>query len=277
MIGTFESDGARLGYFEIGAGVPVLFLHPTPIDHDYWRPLAGQLPGIRSILPDLRGHGVSELGSGLPVGGFSRVPDAPVLTMAQHARDVLALMDHLKLPKAPLAGCSIGGSVALELWRQAPERIQALALVCAKPQADTEANLDRRAATIAAARAGETQKLFDGMARNLIGATAQKRRPEIVTELRARMTLTPEALVAVQAGLAIRPNSVPTVVTIGVPMLTVMGGEDPGITRGEMESYQAAPGGCEFHLLPDAGHFAAYEQPARVAALIAGWLRRRAG
>jgi pimeloyl-ACP methyl ester carboxylesterase len=34
------------------------------------------------------------------------------------------------------------------------------------------------------------------------------------------------------------------------------------------------PGGCEFHLLPDAGHFAAYEQPRTVAALLAKWLRQ---
>ena len=65
------------------------------------------------------------------------------------------------------------------------------------------------------------------MAQTLIGATARQRRPEIVTELRARMTLTPEALVAVQAGLATRPDSVPTVATIEVPVLAIAGGEDP--------------------------------------------------
>jgi 3-oxoadipate enol-lactonase len=36
--------------------------------------------------------------------------------------------------------------------------------------------------------------------------------------------------------------------------------------------FEAAAGGCEFHLLPDAGHFAAYEQPAKVAAIMAPWL-----
>jgi hypothetical protein len=41
-----------------------------------------------------------------------------------------------------------------------------------------------------------------------------------------------------------------------------------------MEVFGAAPGGCEFHLLPDAGHFAAYEQPEKVASLLAEWLRQ---
>ncbi len=208
------------------------------------------------------------------MGGFTRVPDAPVLTMAQLATDILALLDHLAVPDAVFAGCSIGGYVLMELWRRAPGRVRGLAIVCSKPQPDAEANLARRAATIAQVRAGGSGAVFDGMAQTLVGATARARRPEIVAELRARMTLTPEALVAVQAGLAMRPDSVPTVATIQAPIMAIAGGEDPGITAAEMEAFQAAPGGCELHLLPDAGHFSAYEQPQKVAALLAEWLRR---
>ena len=88
------------------------------------------------------------------------------------------------------------------------------------------------------------------------------------------MTLTAEAAVAVQAGLALRPDSVPTVATVTAPLLAIAGGEDPVVTPAEMEAFRAAPGGCEFHPLPDAGHFAAYEQPHKIAALMAEWLRQ---
>ena len=274
MNGTYLSDGAKLAYSDSGDGLPVVFLHPTPLDRDYWRPLNEELAGVRAIVADLRGHGLSELGTDLPVGVFSRVPDAPVLTMAQLAKDILALLDHLELREAIFAGCSIGGYVVMELWRRAPERMRGLALMCAKPQPDAEANLVKRAATIAQARAGETAKLFDGMAQSLIGATARGRNPEIVAEVRARMTLTPEAEVAVQAGLGARPDSVSTVATIGVPVLAIAGGEDPAVSPAEMEAFVAAPGGCESHILPDAGHFAAYEQPQKVASLLAPWLRQ---
>ena len=271
---TYESDAARLNFIDTGAGLPVVFLHPTPFDRDYWRPLTEILAGVRAIVPDLRGHGSSELGQALPVGGFAAVPDAPVLTMAQYAADVLALLDRLELPAAFFAGCSIGGYVLLELWRMAPERMRGLVFISSKPQPDTEANLAKRAATIAQARAGESAALYDGMAQSLIGATARQRHPEIVAELRARMTVTPEALVAVQAGLATRPDSVPTVATIQSPILAIAGGEDPVVTPVEMQVFHAAPGGCEFHLLPDAGHLAAYEQPQKVAVWMAEWLRR---
>jgi pimeloyl-ACP methyl ester carboxylesterase len=152
--------------------------------------------------------------------------------------------------------------------------MRGLVFVCSKPQPDAEANLAKRAASIAQVRAECTGALFDGMAQTLIGTTARERRPEIVAELRARMTLTPQAAVAVQAGLATRPDSVPTVATIDVPVLAIAGGEDSAVTPADMEVFSNAPGGCELHLLPDAGHFAAYEQPQKVATLLAEWLRQ---
>jgi pimeloyl-ACP methyl ester carboxylesterase len=194
--------------------------------------------------------------------------------MAQLASDVLALLDHLQLPQAVFAGCSIGGYVMLELWRQASQRMSGLVFICSKPQADAEANLAKRAANIAQIRAEGTCALFDGVAKSLIAATAQDRRPGIMAELRARMTLTPEAAVAVQAGLAARPDSLLTVAGIDVPVLAIAGGEDSAVTPVEMEAFNSAPGGCEYHLLPDAGHFAAYEQPVKVAALLVEWLRQ---
>lgn len=282
MNGTYESNGARLAFSDSGAGTPVLFLHPTPLDGDYWRPLLAELPaellggvpGVRAIVPDFRGHGASQLGRVLPVGNFHRVPDAPVLTIAQLATDVLALLDRLRLDQAFFAGCSIGGYVLLELWRRAPERMRGLAFVCSKPQPDAEAGLAKRVLTIATARSEGTAKLFDGMAQNLVGASTREQRPQVVAELRARMTLSVEAEVAVQAGLAARPDSLPTVATINAPVLSIAGAEDSVIAPSDMDAFRAAPGGCESHVLANAGHFAAYEQPAKVASLISAWLRR---
>jgi 3-oxoadipate enol-lactonase len=275
MKGRYESGSARLSFCDTEIGTPVVFLHPTPLDHDYWRPVVEQLAGIRAIIPDFRGHGESELGNGLPVGGFGRVADAPVLSIRQLASDVIALLEFCSVPKADFVGCSIGGYVMLELWRRVPERLRSLAFICSKPQADAEANLVKRAGTIAQARAGAKEALFDGMAQTLIGAAARARRPQIVAELRARMTLSQDALVAVQAGLATRPDSMATIATIQVPVLAVAGGEDSAATPAEMEAFRAAPGGCEYHLLADAGHFAAFEQPETVAGLLSGWLHEQ--
>jgi pimeloyl-ACP methyl ester carboxylesterase len=271
---TYEADGARLSYWQAGAGVPVVFLHPTPVDGEFWRPLIGELAGVQAIVPDFRGHGASELGSNLPVGGFARVPNAPVLSIAQLASDVIALLDRLGLEKPIIVGCSVGGYTLLELWRRAPERIRGLAFICSKPQADAEANLEKRVETIAKVRASGTAAIFDGAAQTLIGPTARRLRPNIVNEMRARMTLTPEAQIAMQAGLATRADSMPTVDTISAPTIAIAAAEDGAVTPEEMKAFCVAPGGCAYHLLPDAGHFAAYEQPAKVAGLLTGWLHQ---
>jgi 3-oxoadipate enol-lactonase len=274
MNGDYVSGGARLSFSDAGEGLPVVLLHPTPLDREYWRLLTRELAGIRAIVPDLRGHGRSELGSGLPAGAFTRVPGAPVLTMGQLAMDSLALLDHLKISKAVFGGCSIGGYVLLELWRRAPERVRGMMFVCSKPQPDSETNLTKRMETIARARADGVEALFDGIAQNTVAPSVRRDRPEVVKEVRAQMTLTTEALVAVQAGLATRPDSVPTVATVRVPVLAIAGAEDSNVTAADMEALRAAPGGCELHVLPCAGHYAAFEQPKKVASLMAPWLRQ---
>jgi len=127
-------------------------------------------------------------------------PNALTLTMAQLASDIVVLLDHLAVREAVFVGCSIGGYVMLELWRRDPERMRGLAFICSKPQPDIEANFIKRADTIAKARVGGREELFDGMVQASIGASARARRPSIVPELRSRMVLTSEAIVAVQAG-----------------------------------------------------------------------------
>jgi pimeloyl-ACP methyl ester carboxylesterase len=147
-----------------------------------------------------------------------------------------------------------------------------MVFICSKAQPDAEANLAKRVETINRVRREGTAGVFDGNAETLIGASARAKRPEVVRELRAQMTLTPQAVIAVQAGLATRPNSVPDIAEIDAPVLAICGGEDPGITEAEMRAFESARGGCEFHFLPDAGHFAAYEQPEKVAEIMAPWL-----
>lgn len=274
MSESYISGDARLNYTDAGTGMPVVFLHPTPLDHDYWRAMLAELHGIRAIVPDLRGHGTSELGTSLPVGGFTPVPDAPVLTMARLAADILALLDKLAVDKAIFAGCSIGGYVMLELWRQAPQRMRGLAFVSSKPQPDAEPALAKRVENIARVRAEGVSGLFDTMSQTLLGATARRQRPEIAAEVRARMTLTAEAVEAVQAGLAMRPDSVPTVRVVNVPVLSIAGGEDGSVTPTDMQAFREAPGGCESHVIADAGHLAAIEQPQTVARLLGRWLNQ---
>jgi 3-oxoadipate enol-lactonase len=257
----YYSDGAKLFYTSLGEGPAVVLLHPTPVDHRFWMPVAEILAGkYRVIVPDLRGHGRSALGEG-------------PITVAKLAADAGRLLDHLELEKALFAGCSIGGYTLFEIWRTIPSRTEALAFCCSKAQADTEAQRAKREETIARVRERGTAELIESSLETLIGSAARRRWPEKVAEAREMMQAVPvESIVAMQQGLAARPDSVVTARTLRVPCCVIAGGEDLGSTPADMkllaEQIRNGGYGAEYNEIPDAGHFAPFEQPELVARIL---------
>ncbi|VVM05578.1 3-oxoadipate enol-lactonase [Methylacidimicrobium cyclopophantes] len=258
---TFSCDDATLYFTTVGMGPAMVLLHPTPVDHRFWLPVANLLASEHQVvLPDLRGHGRSTTGTG-------------PITVEKLAADVARLLDHLGIAKAFFGGCSIGGYTLFEIWRTMPERVSGLAFCCSRPQADTEAVLARRRANIAKIREGKVREFLEEQLRTLIGATARARRPQIVAELREMMeAASPEALIAVQQGLATRPDSRATARTIRVPCCVVAGGEDSSSPPADMRLLvgEIRSGGseAEYIEIPDAGHYAPFEQPERIAEIL---------
>jgi pimeloyl-ACP methyl ester carboxylesterase len=257
----YYSDGSKLFYTALGGGPAVVLLHPTPVDHRFWVPVAEILAAkYRVIVPDLRGHGQSELGVG-------------PITVEKLAADAGRLLDHLELGKALFAGCSIGGYTLFEIWRTMPSRVEAFAFCCSKPQADNEAQRAKRDETIAKVRERGTAELIESNLETLIGSAARRRSPEKIAEAREMMQAVPaESIIAMQQGLAARPDSVVTARTLRVPCCVIAGGEDPGSTPADMkllaEQIRNGGYGAEYNEIPDAGHFAPFEQPELVARIL---------
>ena len=104
---------------ESGTGPPVVLLHGSPGSHSDFHSLARVFAEDRLVLaPDLPGFGASD----------RRVDDYSV---AAHAGYVLELLDQLEIDQAHLLGFSMGGGVALELYRQAPERVASVVMLAA--------------------------------------------------------------------------------------------------------------------------------------------------
>ncbi|MFL6426797.1 MAG: alpha/beta fold hydrolase [Acidobacteriaceae bacterium] len=246
-----------LHYEDRGRGPCVVFLHPTPVDHGFWLPAAASLqPEYRVLLPDLPGHGLSPLGD-------------ETTSMETMGRAVLRVLDALSIESAIFCGCSIGGYLLYELWRQAPERMRALAICSAKPHADTPETRRAREATIADIEQHGTSRFFDTMLDTLVGAPAKQRDPDIVHRLSAMMErMSAESAIAVQRALAARPDSRATAATIRVPTAVLAAALDRGSSPPEMRELANAIPGASFHLLPEMGHYAPYEQPRLVGALL---------
>lgn len=112
----FESSGSKLYAIEQGRGRPILALHGGLADHRASLAYAGPLAAhYQLITPDLRGAGQSR--------------DAGPLRWDQLADDLAALLDHLALERAVVAGTSAGSGVALRFGLRHPDRAAGLALI----------------------------------------------------------------------------------------------------------------------------------------------------
>lgn len=243
------ANGRAIGYDDIGQGLPVLFLHGFPHNRSLWSPQLGALAApARTIAMDLRGFGESA-----PAAEYS---------MDLYADDAVGLLDVLGIERALVAGLSMGGYVALALWRKYPERVRALALCDTRAGADSdEARANRRAMQALAQDKG-SPAIADRMIDGMVGKTTRLKHPELVDELHRMMSVAPVAgVVGALEALATRPDSTPTLATISVPTLIVVGEEDALTPPREARLLQQGIAGSRIELVAGAGHVSNAERP----------------
>jgi pimeloyl-ACP methyl ester carboxylesterase len=112
--GYLELTGARMYYEVNGGGPPLVLMHAGIADRRMW---AGQIGALSRhytvITPDFRGY------------GSSVAQQSPF----RYYEDICRLLQHLKIGKAALVGCSIGGLTALKLMIAHPEAVACAVLV----------------------------------------------------------------------------------------------------------------------------------------------------
>lgn len=239
---------AKIFYTVMGQGPDVILLHPFPITHAFWRPVAVPLSQrYRLILPDLRGHGASDAGEG------------PAL-MAKHAADLAAVCRHANVSRAAFAGVSIGGYILFEFWRTYRDQVRALVLANTKAAADTpEARATRLQAATDVLQHGPNDFL-EATLPKLVGESTRRNRPDVAGHLRALMQQPAASLAAVQQGMAVRPDSISTLATINVPTLLIGGDEDTLTPLGDQQLMHNRISGSSLQVLPQAGHYAVHEK-----------------
>jgi 3-oxoadipate enol-lactonase len=256
-----KSGDAQIVYRVLGDGPPVVVLHPFPVDHELWLPVAEALASrYRLILPDLRGHGDSEVGDG-------------AATMEKHADDLARVMDDADVGRAPTIGVSIGGYALFEFWRRYPGRVAVLGLINTKAGADSpEARAGRMQAANDVVESG-TESFFQSMIPRLLGKTTRERRPDLVDgTLRMMRKMSPEDVAQVQRGMAQRPDSFPILKTINVPTMIITGDEDILTGVNEAEVMHQHISGSQLRVVPKAGHYSPWEQAEEVTKLLRRFL-----
>ena len=256
-----RSADADISYWTLGDGPPLVLLHPFPVHHEFWLPVADTLASrYRLIMPDLRGHGESGVGEG-------------PATMDKHAADVRAVMDDADVGRAPMIGISIGGYLLFEFWRKYRGRVAALGLCNTKAPADnTEARAGRLQAANDVLQRG-TEPFFESMIGKVLSNSTRESRPDLVDgAMRMMKKMSPEDVAQVQRGMADRPDSVDTLKTINVPTLLVTGDEDAttGVKEAELMRQHIAV--SQMRVISKAGHYSAWEQPQDFARVLRQFL-----
>lgn len=176
-------------------------------------------------------------------------------------------------PRFALAGLSMGGYVAFEIMRQAPERVERLALFDTRARLDPPEARERRLDMIGIAERGGFSKLPPQMLPGLVHPDHVKDAKIADTVLAMAERIGAEAFIRQQKAILNRPDSLPTLAAIKVPTL-VAGGRQDGITPPDMLQEMASGiAGAKLVIIEEAGHLSPLEQPHAASAVLRYWLQ----
>jgi pimeloyl-ACP methyl ester carboxylesterase len=200
------------------------------------------------------------------------------VTVADHTRDdSMAAIARRILADAPprfaLAGLSMGGYVAFEIVRQAPERVARLALLSTSARPDPPEITERRRRQIALAQEGRFGDLAD-MQFPLLVHRSRLDDEDLQTLVRLMADETgAEAFVREQTAIIGRADSRPDLAQIACPTLVVVGDGDELIApENSVEIADGIPG-ARLVTVAESGHLSTLERPAQVTASLTEWLR----
>lgn len=175
-------------------------------------------------------------------------------------------------PRFALGGLSMGGYIALEIMRQAPERVSRLALVDTTARADPPETVERRKALIQLSKMGK----FKGVTPRLMPMLLHPdhlRDPDITGTVMAMAERVGQAaFVRQQTAILTRPDSRDDLPGIACPTLVIVGRQDALTPPDRAEEMAAAIPGAILEVVENSGHLPPLEQPAVTTALLRRWL-----
>lgn len=222
--------------------------------------LPGMMCDARLFLPQLLALGQARPVTVVPISGGERIEEI-----------ASALLPHLP-PRFALAGLSMGGIVAMEILRRAPDRVARLALMDTDPLAESPEAAAWREPLIVKARAGRLEEALGAVLRPEHLAPGPQRF-EVLDTVKAMATaLGPEVFVRQMRALQRRRDQQGTLRRYRGPALVLCGAHDTmcPVTRHELMSELMA--GATLEVVEEAGHLPTLEAPEAVSAALTRWL-----
>lgn len=193
-----------------------------------------------------------------------------IVAMAQHVLDNAPR-------KFSLAGFSMGGRVALQVMRLAPERVERLCLFDTGATAEPAGGTEKRKPLVELAYKKGMSALAAFWLPPMLAP--RRREDEAFKKPLVDMILrnSPEDHEKQIKALVERPDATPLLPTLKCPVLVICGAQDEWSTPEQHREMAAAIPGAELAIIEDAGHFISVEQPEEFTQLMRRFMARRAG
>lgn len=258
-----ELNGTRLHYEIRGEGEPVAFLNGVLMTVRSWvLQSAFFRRRYACVLHDFRGQ------------LLSAKPETP-WTMDDHAADLLALLDHLEIERAHLAGTSYGAEVGMIFAAEHPERVASLTVIAAT--AEIEPDLDRAVAGWARMALTRPAELYRSTLPYSYSPAFIEASPDILLQGERRLAENPPEFFAAFARLvaAFRGLDLSSrLQRIRCPTLVLAACDDTLKPLACSRRIARGITNAEFLAVPDAGHAVVIEKPWEVNTALLGFLRK---
>ena len=199
------------------------------------------------------------------------------ITVADHTRDdstgaIARRILSIAPPSFILVGLSMGGYIALELLRQAPNRVLKLALLDTSARPDMPEQSERRRALIDMAERGRYPEIPDLLFPRLVHPSRQD--DEALRQIHRRMSAEtgPEAFVRQERAIMTRPDSRPSLGAISCPTLVLVGDGDQLTPPDCAEEMVAGIPGAQLAVVRNCGHLSTLERPDEVTRVLVEFL-----
>jgi len=235
---------------EISEWKVILLIHGQPFNRSMWDDQKALLAqNYRLIIPDLRGYGESGVTEG-------------IVLLDELALDLMHLLDQLGIKKAVIIGLSMGGQIALEMYRWAPGLFRAIVLADTDARAEDGPGYQNRIALSNRILAEGLEKFTEERIGRFMCDTTFINKPDVVDRVKKMMKTTPAAgSAAAQRGRAERMDYTPLLGNIDFPALIVVGDKDEFTPIASADYMHQRIKGSELAIIKDSGHISNMEQP----------------
>ncbi|MDA5558725.1 alpha/beta fold hydrolase [Shimia sp. MMG029] len=222
--------------------------------------LPGMMCDARLFAPQIAALSARHMVSVAPIGGFA--------AMTELAQDVLQNAP----PRFALAGLSMGGILAMEVARLAPERITGLALMDTNPLAELDDVKAKRGPQMEMAQNGQMRAVMrEQMIPNYLAEGSDAATLEPLCEDMAE-ALGSDVFIKQSIALRDRPDQTETLKSYSAPSLVLCGEQDRLCPVARHELMHDLLPNSTLTVLPDAGHLPTLEQPQATTAALTTWL-----